>query len=119
MADGFEAVIVGMRGAGFGEKAARTLKVVAVAFNSRFLQTVGDPLALDDAERDVGPGFATGFQFANAVADFVQHGTFVQTFPRRHQADGGDPVFIRFFSGFLNRLGIHKTISGRAGLIKR
>src|SRR5208283_1928896 len=50
IADGFEAVVVGVRGAGFWKKTAGTLQVMAITLDSRLLQTIGDPLAFDDAE---------------------------------------------------------------------
>ena len=100
------------------KKAARAFEVVAVTFESGFLQAVGDFLFFDDAERGVGARLAAGLQFADAVADFVEHRAFVQTFPRGDEADGGDGVFIRFIGGFVHRFGIDETVFRRAGLIE-
>ena len=118
IADGFEAVVVGVGGAGLREKPARTFEIVAVALDPGFLEPVGDLLAFDDAERDIGTGLAAGLQFADAVANFVEHRPFVQPFPRGDEADGGDAIFIRFLGGFLDGFGIHETVFGRAGLVK-
>src|SRR5208282_5196223 len=119
IADGFKTVVVGVCGAGCWKKPARAFEVVAVTFESGFLQTVGDLLAFDDAERGVRSRLAAGFQFADAVADFVEDRPFVQPFPRSNEADGGDALFVRFIGGFLNRFGVYKAVFGRAGLIMR
>src|ERR1019366_5783735 len=117
IADGFQPVVERVRGAGLRKKAARAFEVVAVTFEAGFLQAVRDFLFLDDAERGVGARLAAGFQFADAVADFIEYRAFIQPFPRGDKANGGDRIFIRFFSGFAHRFGFDESIFRRAGLI--
>ncbi len=119
VADGFEPVVERVRGAGLRKKAARAFEVVTVTFESGFLQAVRDFLFLDDAERSVGARLAAGLQFADAVADFIEHRAFVQSFPRGDEADGGDGIFIRLVSGFVHRFGFDETVFRRTGLVMR
>ena len=119
VADGFEPVVERVRGAGLRKKAARAFEVVAVTFESGFLQTVGDFLFFDDAERGVGARLAAGLQFADAVADFVKHRAFVQTLPSSDQTDGSDGIFICFVRRFVHGFGFDETIFWRASLVMR
>jgi hypothetical protein len=119
MADGLQPVLERVRGAGLREKAARAFEIVAVTFKPGFLQAVGDFLFLDDAERGVGARFAAGFQFADAVADFIQHRAFVQSFPGGDQTDSSDGIFICFVGSFGDGFGINESVSRRAGLVMR
>jgi len=119
IADGFKAVVVGVRGAGLREKTARTFEIMTVALNAGLLEPVGHPLTFDDAERDIGPRFAARLQFPHPLADFVQHWPFVQPFPSGDEANGGDAVPVRFVSGFANRFRVNEAIFRRTGLVKR
>ena len=119
VADGFEPVVERVRGAGLRKKAARAFEVVAVTFESGFLQAVGDFLFLDDAERGVGARLAASFQFTYAVAHFIKYRAFVETFPRGDEADGGDGIFIRLVRRFSHGFGINEAIFRRAGLVMR
>src|SRR5690606_7375371 len=78
IADCFKAIIVAVSRARLRKEAPRRFKVVAVAFQSGFLQAVGDALALDNAERRVGAHLARRFHLADAIANLVQHGSFVE-----------------------------------------
>ena len=119
MADGRQAVVVGMRGAGLREKAARTFEVVAVALDAGFLEPVGHALVFDDAERDVRTRFASGFQLAHPRANLIEQRAFVEAFPGGDQADGRHAVSVRFIGGFGHGFRIHEAVSGRAGLVMR
>ena len=118
--DGLQAVIEGVRGAGVREKAAGAFQITAVAFQAGRISS-GRRLSgfwCSDAEGGVGSGFAAGFHFANARANFVEHGAFVQTFPGGDEADGGDAVLVRFNGGFGHGFRVDESVFGRAGLVK-
>ena len=110
MADGLEPVLEGVRGAGLREKTARTLKVMAVALHPGLLETVRDALALDDAQRNIRTGLAGLLHLTDPVTDFIQHGSFVQTFPGGDQTHRGDAVPVRLLRRFRDRFGVHKAI---------
>ena len=117
VADGFEAIVEGVRGARLREEAAGAFEVVAVALEAGGLEAVGDFLSLDEAERGVGAGLAAGLHLADAVADLVEHRAFVQPAPRGDEADGGHLILLRLGEGVLHRLGVHEAILRRAGLV--
>ena len=119
IADGLQPIVERVRGAGLREKIARAFEIVAVAFHAGFFQAVGDALAFDEAEGNVGARLATSFQFADAVAAFIEHRAFIQPFPRGDEAHGGDVVEVRFIGGFGDRFGFNKAVFRRACLIMR
>ena len=90
---------------------------MAVAFHAGFLQAVGHFLALDDAQRNIGTGLAAGLQFADAVADFIQNGTFVQTFPGGDETDSGYGILVGLIGGFEDGFGVNEAVFRRAGLV--
>src|ERR1043165_5956515 len=92
IADGFEAVVVSVGRARLREKASRAFEVVAVTFQAGVLQAIGDLLAPDDTQRGVGAGLAARFQFADAVAHFIEHGPLLQSLPGGDQTPGGNAV---------------------------
>ena len=57
-------------------------------------------------------------EFADPIADFVEHGAFRESFPGRHQANRRDAMLVGFCGRFADRLGINETVARRTGLIK-
>ena len=91
---------------------------MAVTFQARRLQPVGHGLAFDDAQRGVRAGLAALGEFANAVANFVQHRPFLEAAPGGDQAEGVDVVAAGLVGGLLDRLRVHESVSGGIGLVK-
>src|SRR5438270_901085 len=97
------------------EKAPGAFEIMAIALKARLFEPVGNSLAFDDAERGIRARFATGGQLFDALTDLIQNWSFSESFPRRHESNRCDRIFLSFFSGFEHRRGIDKAVtrSGR------
>src|SRR6266481_5545968 len=91
---------------------------MVVAFTARLLKPIGDFLALDHAQRRIRPSFTTELEVFEMAADFIQHGSFLQATPGRHQSQGGNAVSLRFLGGNPQWFRFDQTVTWRVGLVQ-
>ena len=82
--------LIGVGSAMLRKKSRRAFEIVPITFQSGLFETVGDFLAFDDSERRIGPGFSAGGQLFDPLANFVEHGAFVESFPCGDKTNSGD-----------------------------
>jgi hypothetical protein len=118
VAEGLDAILERMAGAVFGEEASGTLQVVPVALDAGFAEPAGDRGLFDDAERDVDPDLSLGLEFADAVADLLEHGSLVEALPGGDEAEGGHLVAAGFGGGLHGGFGIDEPVAGGFRLVE-
>src|SRR5206468_3825427 len=84
IADGIDPLFVGVCSAVIREKAPGTLQIMAITLKAGCLEPIGHFLALNQPQGRVGASLAAGGQFFDSLADFVEHGAFIQALPSSH-----------------------------------